>query len=780
MPDSPIDPTITHAPVPPGNEANSPTSGSETIAQSPDDVADAAARSADAAPASVVSIPGYVIERELGRGGMGVVYLARHLALNRSVALKMILAGEHSGVRDRLRFLAEAEAIARLRHPNIVQLYEIGTHCDCPFFTLEYCEGGALDAKLGGQPLEPQAAGTLVETIARAVHVAHEAGIVHRDLKPQNVLLSADGAPKVTDFGLAKRVDGVSDLTASGAVLGTPSYMAPEQAEGKGKEVGRAADVYALGAILYAALTGRPPFRAATPVDTIMQVVHDDPVPPTHLVPGIPRDLETICLKCLRKDPSRRYPTAADLADDLRRWHEGEPIMARPVGSAERVWKWARRRPTTAALVAVSILVAVGIVFGSIWFTDRLRVERNVARAAERSERLRAIELAAALDDARRERDEKEKARRAEIALKEEVIENDKELRLVVMTLVKAMQENAARSGGATLDIPALLAVARKYSESNPGQNARVRLGMLQMVGILYTALGRSEEAIPIVEELVTACGTVFGENHRETLSVQTNLAQLYLIAGRPLKGLALLDDAVKRQVANLGPTDPATVEGKKALARVYIISHQYQRALDLCDAVASELRQLRGQDIVDTLDLVDIAATACAKLQLREREEGYLRELIRISGLMYGTPSEPVCVAMIRLGTQLMARDKLEAAETIFRESLAMLENIATRPRSMLTPWLIPHARSLLGEALLGQKKYLAAEPLLISGAEQLLADSVKLTSTELNEVQHAIERLVKLYVALGNDQKATTWRNQMIPKRVPLMMNPPVAPES
>jgi serine/threonine-protein kinase len=264
--------------------------------------------------AGPVAVPGYELLGELGRGGMGVVYRARQVGLNRLVALKMVLAGGHASAADLARFRTEAEAIARLQHPNIVQVHEVGAHNGLPYFSLEFCTGGSLDRQLDGTPWEPTKAAALVETLARAVQAAHARQIVHRDLKPGNVLLAADGTPKVTDFGLAKRLDSGAGQTASGAILGTPSYMAPEQAGGDTKAIGPAADIYALGAILYELLTGRPPFKAATPLDTVLQVVNDDPVPPTRLNPQTPRDLETIALKSLAKDPAKRYASAAALA----------------------------------------------------------------------------------------------------------------------------------------------------------------------------------------------------------------------------------------------------------------------------------------------------------------------------------------------------------------------------------------------------------------------------------------------------------------------------------
>jgi WD40 repeat protein len=313
------------------------------------------APAATAAPQAVegVRIPGYEIEAELGRGGMGVVYKARQLRPSRPVAIKMILAGSHASSQDLIRFLGEAEAIAKLQHPNIVQVYEVGQCDGKPYFSLEFCAGGSLAHKLNGTPLPPREAAKLVETLAHAVEHAHEAGIVHRDLKPANVLLGSadDTEPKITDFGLAKQAG--SDLTASGAIMGTPSYMAPEQADGK-KGIGPPADVYALGAILYECLTGRPPFRAATPLDTIMQVVSEEPVAPRQLNPQIPRDLEVITLKCLHKDAKKRYASASALADDLLRFQNDEPISARPVGRRELFARWCRKNPWRAVGVFVS------------------------------------------------------------------------------------------------------------------------------------------------------------------------------------------------------------------------------------------------------------------------------------------------------------------------------------------------------------------------------------------------------------------------------------------
>ncbi len=308
------------------------------------------------------NVPGYAIEGELGRGGMGVVYKARHLALKRTVALKMIQAAGQAHEGLRARFKAEGEAVARLQHPNIVQVYEVGEAGGWPYCALEFVDGGSLDRKLGGKPIPPRDAARLVEALARAMHLAHSRNVVHRDLKPANVLMAADGTPKVTDFGLARQLDADSGVTQAGAIMGTPSYMAPEQASGLTHEAGPAADVYALGAILYECLTGRPPFKGATVVETLDQVRTREPAAPRQLQAKTPRDLETVCLKCLRKEPERRYASAAELADELGRFLRGEPVLARPVGRLERAARWARRNPALAAALAG---VAVGAVVAS-------------------------------------------------------------------------------------------------------------------------------------------------------------------------------------------------------------------------------------------------------------------------------------------------------------------------------------------------------------------------------------------------------------------------------
>jgi WD40 repeat protein/tetratricopeptide (TPR) repeat protein len=357
---------------------------------------------------SDVFIPGYEVLGELGRGGMGIVYMARQVKPNRIVALKKIKTGADAAAAELTRFRTEAEAVARLQHPNIVQIFEVGEHNGLPFFSLEFCGGGSLKAKLAGTPLPAAEAARLVATLARAVQAAHGQKVIHRDLNPANVLLAEDGTPKITDFGLAKKLDDVGG-TVTGAIMGTPSYMAPEQARGQTQEVGPAADVYALGAILYECLTGHPPFKAATAHETLVQVVADDPVPPRQLQPKTPRDLETICLKCLQKEPGRRYASALDLAEDLQRFAAGEPIRARPVGRGERVLKWARRRPAAAGLAVATMLLVLALVGGVVGLFYHGAVEEALVEA-----RTQRGQAESARDEARTEKEKAEKARSEE------------------------------------------------------------------------------------------------------------------------------------------------------------------------------------------------------------------------------------------------------------------------------------------------------------------------------------------------------------------------------
>ena len=357
-------------------------------------------------------VPGYEIVQEVGRGGMGIVYQARQLGLARTVALKMVSTGLKAGPKDLTRFRAETAALARLQHPNIVQIYDVGQAAGRPYFVFEFVAGGSLAQQLRGQPQPVRPAAQLVETLARAVQAAHASGVIHRDLKPANILLqrsdqldrspppsdfrplTSDLVPKIADFGLAKYVGGNGEgpdphgPTLTGELLGTPSYMAPEQAMVERQPVGPTADVYALGAILYELLTGRAPFTGETPLSTVWQVLHSEPVSVTSLQPNVPRDLETICLRCLRKEPRQRYGSALELAEDLERFLRDEPIRARPVGAAEKLWRWMHRHPAAAILLAAGLLAPLVALITLSFLSAQLVRSNALESAAQQAELL--------------------------------------------------------------------------------------------------------------------------------------------------------------------------------------------------------------------------------------------------------------------------------------------------------------------------------------------------------------------------------------------------------
>ncbi|HZZ79748.1 MAG TPA: serine/threonine-protein kinase, partial [Gemmataceae bacterium] len=337
-------------------------------------------------------VPGYEIVEELGRGGMGVVYKAWQHSLQRAVALKMILAGSFAGPQDLDRFRAEARAIARLHHPNLLSIYETGECERLPFYAMEYMEGGSLARRLNGAPVLPRVAATLVRNLAQAMDYAHKNGIVHRDLKPANILLAgSDDVPlqdcvaKITDFGIAKHIHQDSSYTRTGDILGTPNYMAPEQAMGRPGQIGPAVDIYSLGAILYELLTGRPPFQGATGADVLLLLARQDPERPSHWVRSLPRDLETICMKCLEKDPARRFASAGALADDLQRFLNHEPIEAKAASLLDRSIKWTRRRPAFATILVMAGCITVLV------FSTMIVMTRQALDHAMEEEELRQV-----------------------------------------------------------------------------------------------------------------------------------------------------------------------------------------------------------------------------------------------------------------------------------------------------------------------------------------------------------------------------------------------------
>jgi serine/threonine protein kinase/tetratricopeptide (TPR) repeat protein len=494
-------------------------------------------------------VAGYEIVEVLGRGGMGVVYKARQTSLNRLVALKMLVAGSHAGPDLLARFHAEAEAVAHLEHPNIVHIYDVGQTEGLPYLALEFVAGSTLARKLEGKPQPADEAARMVLTLARAMHFAHQRGILHRDLKPANILLRrkseisnpksetgqvkvsdfgfriSDFEPMITDFGLAKQLGAGERLTRTGEVMGTPSYMAPEQGAGTTREIGPAVDVYALGAILYEMLTGRPPFLAESPVETVMQVLGQEPVPPRRLREKVPADLETICLKCLEKKPGKRYGSAGELAADLDRYLHGQPIMARPTPRWERVVKWAKRRPAMAALISVSVVAIVSLLVGFAVYSARLdayntRLDAEKQTAEKQRERAdkRLVKAMAALD------------RLTQVSEGEEELANEPHME----ALRRKLLEDALKFYEELL----------REEEADPELRYETGRAYFRAGGIRL-AQGKQEEAKAAFDQAIVLFQTL-AEQHPEKPVYRKDLANSCQRLGDTLRDLDRLTDADK------------------------------------------------------------------------------------------------------------------------------------------------------------------------------------------------------------------------------------------
>jgi serine/threonine-protein kinase len=464
--------------------------------------------------------PGYEILRVLGRGGMGVVYEARQRALKRRVALKMVTAGVHTDPAQLVRFQIEAEAVASLQHPNIVQIYEVGEHQGIPFFSLELVDGGTLEGLIKQAPLSVRDAAEMTRQLADAMNYAHVRGIIHRDLKPGNVLVTADGQPKITDFGLAKRLD-VTDLsqTQAGTILGTPSYMAPEQAAGDIAALGPASDIYGLGALLYRLLTGQPPFASATLIETLDAVRTQEPVPVRQIEPKVPHDLETICMTCLQKAPARRYASAEALARDLKHFLASEPIEARPVSAAERFWRWCQRNPVVASLAAVVFALLATVAVTSSVLLIRIAQEKQqteVERQAAVSAQALAEKNEAAARDA-----EKKAQENAQLATEQGRLAVNTFYNVVtkVQQQLKTTPDNQKLRQELLTDAFSGMEKLAKGAEASP-LLARTRLAAFQNMGDIARDLGRTEEALQHYEKYRTLVEAIAAANPNDQIAI--------------------------------------------------------------------------------------------------------------------------------------------------------------------------------------------------------------------------------------------------------------------
>jgi tetratricopeptide (TPR) repeat protein len=581
----------------PAQPLTPPDPASQLSTRSPESSGDAPPTHSDA-PGG----PDYQLLETLGRGAMGVVYKALDRRLQRVVALKMILSGKHAGRDELTRFRLEAKSIASIAHPNIVQIHDVGVLDGKPFLSLEYCPGGTLAHQLRGKPLAARDAALLIEQLARGMQAAHERNILHRDLKPANILLQrkpdapppgpgdgegdaglqpgfrlADFVPKVTDFGLAKKLD-EANRTLSGAVLGTPHYMPPEQAGGRTGDIGPASDVYSLGAILYECLTGRPPFLAASSADTLLQVMSEDPVPVRRLQSKTPRDLETICLKCLEKEPHKRYRTAAALADDLHRFLAGEPVLARPTGALERAAKWVRRRPAHAALLAaVAVLLStmtVGV-WVAVYTVNNARLdERNAKREAEA--RGEANRLLAEKEEEARKNAQDAAASEAEARKKAEV--DAARARAVANMLAAIFQAPdplglnglgayIPKKTGENLNVRELLARGVKTVEKDAKGQPELLAMLFDAFGNAHRSLGLYEEAERLLTRGLELRRDLYGDDHLDTAASLHNVGWLYHDRGDYDRALDCYQRALAVRVKHLPADDPQVLDSRFNIA---------------------------------------------------------------------------------------------------------------------------------------------------------------------------------------------------------------------
>jgi tetratricopeptide (TPR) repeat protein len=646
------------------------------------------------------AVAGYEILAELGRGTMGVVYHARQLRLNRLVALKMVLAGAYASEESLTRFRLEAEAVARLQHPHIVQIYEVGEQEGRPFFSMEYIGGGSLAMKLGVALPSNQEAAQLCENLARAVHYAHERGVVHRDLKPANILLMkdqqagslpfADLVPKVVDFGLAKQLDGETLGTASGAILGTPGYMAPEQASGLSGQIGPAADIYALGAILYHLLTGRPPFQSETVEMTLNKVRLDEPAPPTRLRPKVARDLQTICLKCLEKEPRQRYTSAAALADDLQRFLDGEPLRARPVTAVERTWKWIKRRPTVAALLMVSALAVVALFVGMVAFyqlslreADRRNV--TVERDLEKEKSLRAEqERSQATNAAQRAEKEARRIRAATGILFDGFTDEDPlglngnfiiipRERGLQRTLADVLKHAAAKN-------------SRRLNQENPDIKAEIE----EITGTTFRKLGMYEESEERLKKALELRLQVEPRNLLDESGTRQALGLLYHQRGSFTKGdyeaaKRQYDEALRLRSQLEPPDDLLVSETMFYMAWLHTQNEEFAEAEKLFQRVrAIRARPELGASLRDKI-LVDQGIVAIAGWQGKD-EEALIKSLPLMHRLIQaeGNADEIKAFDLFQQGLLLTMMVKSDSARRkakhMYQESCALLRSTKGR----------------------------------------------------------------------------------------------------
>ncbi|MFT3882283.1 MAG: serine/threonine-protein kinase [Gemmatales bacterium] len=748
-----------------------------------------------------VAPPDYEIIRELGRGGMGVVYLANQRLINRQVALKMILAGTFANPEQRMRFLIEGEIAARVRHPNVVQVYEVGIHQGRPFIALEYVPGGTLFHRMRRQKTSFNEAAVLVEQMARAVHAAHVQGVIHRDLKPGNVLLNEDGTLKITDFGVAKCYDSDGSLTASGMAVGTPDYMSPEQAEGI-HQLTPASDIYSLGVIFYELLAGRTPFKGDAPMAVMQQVVRGNPPTPRNWVKTLPRDLEIICLKCLEREPGKRYASAEHLADDLERWLSHEPILARPVGRREKAWRWIRRNPVTAILSASLVILLVTSLLAMTklyWDADQARDRAEIAELKARkalagTEALNEFVLDRVLKAARplgigQGKDVTMRAVQDEAA---PYIEKSFPGQPEIEARLHQSLGNTYYSLGHYSSALDHLAKAYELLKQHGTNQERYLALQIQLVEVKLQ-LGKVKEMEPVLRALLIQCRQDLGASHHETRRAESCLASCLKYLGQfgeaeqllrrlvnvdkqldedrtpehllTIVNLAeLLRDTGRPQMAEteyvallpvmqrvVGKDHPETLRAQSDYARTLKMVGKLDEAEKLFRLTIDQRKRINGEDHPSTLFTMNSLALLLLDRQQYPEAESLFKQILAVYGKQPTQKHQAVSI-QLNLASLLLEQNRHVEAEPLCRDILTERQN--TLPQGH---WQIANSKCLLGACLYKQRKYDEAEKLGLAAFESYK----KAEGIPPRRLDNVMCLLIDVYTDWDKPDEAQRWRN-------------------
>ncbi len=596
-----------------------------------------------------LSAAGYDVLDELGRGGMGVVYKALQVALNRNVALKLIKSGSIASEAELLRFQNEAEAVAQLDHPHIIPIYEVGRHRGQAFFSMKLIAGTSLDKRLADYTNDFGGAARLVAVAAEAVHHAHQRGILHRDLKPANILVDEQGEPHVTDFGLAKRIDAEADLTHSGTLMGTPSYMAPEQASQSRGGLSTATDVYGLGTIFYALLTGRAPFAGTTLVQTLDLVRTQPPESPTKVNRKVPRDLEIICMKCLEKEPQRRYPSALVLAEDLNRWRAGEPIVARPVGPVVRAGMWCRRNPVLTALAASLVLALVAGFAGITWKW------REATRHRLTSEAVNELLTRRLLAQASPEFDFLDKNPTVR-----ELIDRASDQLGIFQGQPEIEAKLRETIGGAYLELgqhdraDKHLRAAIRLNTELYGPKDRDTLRTTNLLATLLDRTGAGVLAEPMLRRNLDDCRGSLGPDDPVTLDAAERLGSVLWHLGKKDEAATLLRKNVDDRKRVLLPDHPDTLRSIFLLSRLLQERNEFGDAEKFANEYEHSVRCTRGPNHPDVVLAISNQGDVCRARGQLDRAERYFRQAAAEAGRIHGPEHPSTLAAQTRLVQQL------------------------------------------------------------------------------------------------------------------------------